>query len=84
VAGSAGTAVFRSLQDRMLAVLNGAKAETLANGIEALDAELESAKPQALEAATADQAKSAAADLQARTAELRGQVRALLRVAGRR
>jgi len=83
VAGSAGTAVFRSLQDRMLAALNGAKVENLAAGIESLDESLESVSRQAAAVSATGAPASAAADLTAKAAELRGQVRALLKIAGR-
>jgi hypothetical protein len=72
VAGSAGTAVFRSLQDRLLAALNQAKVDTLKGGLKELVTMTDDIR----------QFAGDPADARAKVAEIRGRVQALLRVAG--
>jgi uncharacterized YccA/Bax inhibitor family protein len=77
IVGSAGTAVFRALQDRVIAALKTAKLQVVKEGLRVVDAAL-----------TRDAARIARAgagvpvDLSAEVSELQRQVQVLLRIAG--
>lgn len=76
IAGSAGTAVFRSLQDRLLASLNAAKVEEVAAGLEDLNQRLTVSSGSA-----SGGAGFAPAAVTTDVAEIRGRVQALLSIA---
>lgn len=71
VAGSTGTAIFRSLQDRLLAAVRAEKNENVKRGLKGLQSKMEQVQPPAT-------AGGASAE---KFAEVRGQVAALLKVA---
>jgi len=87
VAGSAGTAVFRSLQDRLIAALNAAKTESLTAGLKDLLEKvsvLESTPTPPADGAhpaVAAGAVGGQAALQTAAADIRGRIEALLKVA---
>ena len=78
IAGSAGTAVFRSLQDRLLAALNGAKVQELATGLEDVDQQLSTLQG----GITASTAASSGVRVD-KVSEIRGSVQTLLKMARR-
>lgn len=92
VAGSVATAIFESLQNKLLAKVNAAKAERLADGIEGFQGEVtslqETAEMQSNElaqgtAVSALSTEATPARLQAKAARIQGRAEALLKLAGR-
>jgi len=81
VAGSAGTAVFRSLQDRLLSALNASKVNTLGKGLEGVLKGLEGLDERAM--AERGPAGQPHTEIQTKVAAIRGSVQTLMKIAGR-